>query len=233
MFYLYIWYFFKNTHTFSTSTAEWKPRDFANFTYNEITKLLQLDGDNIILGHVTFEKSIINMCFRENEMRGMSVLAGYNNKKSCGHGMYFFLVSEVGSFDKLSCGDNRDVNPNVCTEFQGFMYALMRGFQSSTAEHYSAVAVLLTIVPRNLLNIFKNACNTELIMLDSRDKGGCSCERRYENKNNTNIKILNGSCDASVADVALILKNIYCKEKTNEQLNSVALLNEVVNLYEL
>jgi hypothetical protein len=117
------------------------------------------------------------MCCDEDEegeelLRGMSVFASHNNENSCGQGMYFFRISEVGDFNTLSCNRCDDLNADLLqVEFQGFMYALTRAFQGSTHTHHLTPAVLLAVVPKTSPIAFKNASDVALPLLNGTE--GC------------------------------------------------------------
>jgi len=161
---------------------EWKEKDFARHTYMTIVSMLNGNPDHYVLGHVTSEQSVIEMCIREGEvaeetrMRGMSVLAGHRNSSSCGHGMYFFQISQVGDFDTFCTLENVPEHAVKYYEFQSFLYALTRAFDNPTRNYQLAPAVLLFMVPND--QTFMNAYSQNLPLLDD-EFDGCSCKRRY------------------------------------------------------
>ncbi len=139
-----------------TPKEDFKPRDYGSYLYEQCKILLQSKEGHMIIGHVTSEQVVIDMCLHQNVYdtpRGMSINAASTNASSCGSGMYFFRLSEIGNFETLACSGGSP-NDKVCVEFQSFMYALTRAFQSTKKCHRLSPAVLLFLVPVNFFEDF-------------------------------------------------------------------------------
>ena len=223
-------------------TDQWRARDFARHTYHTIADMLTDNPGHYVLGHVTSEQCVIDMCIRDNIRRnmngisvpGMTVLAGHRNSSSCGHGMYFFQISQTGDFDTLSTLENVTEGTVKYYEFQSFLYALTRAFDDSAHNYHLAPAVLLLLVPNT--KAFTNAYSQNLPLLDAA-AGGCSCQRRYKlSSEDSPIEFqicydeIEGSCpDISRADAAAVLRACL---NDPAQLNAAALRFGLVNLQE-
>ena len=118
--------------------------------FNHMQEILKVNKNCYFLGHFTTEESIIKM-----SKYGMSPYAGFGNKMSCGHGMYFFKLSKTDkTFDQLfesSSNDNSKIDENevaltskindITKEFQGFIYAM-----STRVKHIKQLAVMLFLI---------------------------------------------------------------------------------------
>jgi hypothetical protein len=112
-----------HAHPLKFDSDDWRPRDFAKATYLKIADLIGKNKDTVVLGHVTSEQSIIDMCVHEKDEegetgRGMSVYVSGKNSASCGHGMYFFRISDAGDFELLAA--NGAATDLQHAEFQSF-----------------------------------------------------------------------------------------------------------------
>jgi hypothetical protein len=174
-------------------SKDWSPKDFAKDTYEKIVHILQCNPGVVVLGHVTSEQSVIDMCHRhtgehvteDNFRIGMSIWVSHRNLSSCGRGMCFFRISKVGNFDDLEKGGSPSAmdEETIQHEFQSFMYALTRTFQHSNIAYRMSPAVLLFAVSTAEYDkIFTfNTVFDELPLVDVGEskKGGCSCSGRY------------------------------------------------------
>lgn len=213
----------------------WMHKDFARHTYNAIMELLTSNANHSVLGHVTSEQNIVNMCSHDEDdkrpywkkMRGMSVLAGYRNTSSCGNGMYFFRMSIIGNFEDLSVPENAVVDTPTYYEFQGFMYALTRAFNNSTRDYHLAPAVLLSIVPKDIC--FRNAYSEKLPLLHEK----CTCPSRFLplslDRRDEEFQLAGGDeVEVSVGEAAAIVSSLL--DGDPERLNAAALRLGLVDL---
>jgi hypothetical protein len=121
---------------FTVLDSDWHPRDFARHAFDFMQTELRREVGFCFYGHCCSEQSIIRMC-----KHGMSPFAGYRQKNTCGHGMYFFRMSKTDvSFDDLNSGTNEGESAGA--EFRSFVYAMSAVFQRSDC-HALAPAVLL------------------------------------------------------------------------------------------
>ena len=126
------------------------------------------DKKYCFFGHVCSEESVIGM-----SKFGMSPFVGFQNRNSCGRGMYhFFKIGffEMLSFDQLNLGAGTDEQQK---QFQGFVYAVSRGFMTGKISALS-VAVLMFLVEESAVNAF-DTINNALPMRN------CSCTNIIEN----------------------------------------------------
>ena len=214
----------------------WKQKDFARHTYNAIMELLTSNANHYVLGHVTSEQHIIDMCSHDKDaqrphwkkMRGMTVLAGNRNSSSCGNGMYFFRISTEGNFDHLSNPENAIADTPKYYEFQGFMYALTRAFLNSTRDYHLSPAVLLSTVPKDTGAAFVNACSENLSLLHEK----CTCPRRFlsiVDRYDEQFQLSGeDDVDVSVGEAAAIVSTFLNGDP--ERLNAAALRLGLVDL---
>ena len=155
------------------TSQTWFPRDYANKVFSYMQEQLKRqrevspDKKYCFFGHVCSEESVIGM-----SKFGMSPFVGFQNRNSCGRGMYFFKIEldEMLSFDQLNLGAGTDEQQK---QFQGFVYALSRGFMTGKISALS-VAVLMFLVEESAVNAFDTLSNA----LPMRN---CSCTSIIEN----------------------------------------------------
>jgi hypothetical protein len=199
-------------------------------------ELLTSNANHYVLGHVTSEQHIIDMCSHDKDahrphrkkMRGMTVLAGNRNSSSCGNGMYFFRISTKGNFDHLSNPENAIADTPKYYEFQGFMYALTRAFLNSTRDYHLSPAVLLSTVPKDTGAAFVNACSENLSLLHEK----CTCPRRFlsiVDRYDEQFQLSGeDDVDVSVGEAAAIVSTFLNGDP--ERLNAAALRLGLVDL---
>lgn len=205
------------SHPFRATDQNWEVGDFAKHTYEKINKLLEDNHGFVVLGHATSEQSVIDMCARQNisnDNRGMSILASNENKNTCGRGMYFFRISEVGDFDQLSRAGG-DPNDPKNFEFQSFLYALTRPFQNSNLTSRCSPAVLLFLIDKTEVeDNFKNTITDQLPYLN------CSCSRRY----GSDFIVKDDSSVVTLGDAIQITETLFNDSSEKfERMNGVAL----------
>jgi len=134
----------------SRGSKQMSMKNYTENVFNHMQEILKVNENCYFLGHCTTEESIIKM-----SKYGISPYAGFGNKKSYGHGMYFFKMSKTDkTFDQLfesSSNDNSKIDENEVTltskinditkEFQGFIYAM-----STRVKHIKQLAVMLFLI---------------------------------------------------------------------------------------
>ena len=133
---------------FSLQDMNWCPGDFAEYVYQEIQKiLLEKGSDYCVYGHCTSEQAIIDM-----SKTGLSPFATMTNRKSCGHGMYFFRMEQSAyGFKDLTNGFKEDEKDGE--QFRAFVYAFSIPFVRKECHALSA-AVLLFLIKKDEIDVF-------------------------------------------------------------------------------
>ena len=124
----------------------WTPEDFVKSAFNKLQAMMEGKPNNYyVLGHCCPEQAIVNMA-----KSGISPLATYRNKFSCGHGMYFFKLDHAAlqlSFDELhhmAHDSSLALNPSGL-QFRAFLYAMLTVFQKPECDALSlSVLVFVT-----------------------------------------------------------------------------------------
>lgn len=216
---------------------DWSPADFTKDTYARIQKLLTENEGCVVLGHVTSEQSVIDMCCRDDEnpneieLRGLSIWVSNKNKTTCGRGMYFFRMSSAKrTFEELAYGGGSEADLEHI-EFQSFLYGLTRAFKNTDLCHLLSPAVLLFVVNQDFTDDFVDLVSVELPLLDDNGDGGCTCPPRYDGEFKVNDQVNS----VTARDGASLLRYCfedYTEDKVEKQ-NAVALRSGLVNFKDI
>ena len=207
------------------------PRIVALKIFNHMQDILKVNENCYFLGHCTTEESIIKM-----SKYGMSPYAGFGNKMSCGHGMYFFKLSRTDiTFDQLcdlSSNDSSEIDQkgvaltsnmdDITKEFQGFIYAM-----STRVKHIKQLAVMLFLINEDVNALSAFDTTTEPLSLRT-----CYCDpvfnfpdhNEYIERNNQG-KLTTKSID-TINAVNMIKNDV-------ERFNIFALISGVVDFNEI
>jgi len=153
-------------------------KDYAENVFYHMQEILKVNENYYFLGHCTTEESIIKM-----SKYGMSPYAGFGNKMSCGHGMYFFKMSKTDkTFEDLNkkpsnrtnvTNFNGNSNDDIIKEFQGFLYAI-----SERVKKNDNLAVMLFLIKEDeeklkaidttQVPLFLRSCNCDAVFKEIR-----------------------------------------------------------------
>jgi hypothetical protein len=160
----------------------WYPIDFAHEAFQYMKD--NLLADHCFFGHCCPEQSIIKM-----GKSGVSPFRTYNNRSSCGHGMYFFKMDQKSlNYEFNDICSSLKVDEDAAKQFQSFMYALTRVFENSKCDVLSPAILLFLVESTNIKSV--NARNDLLPLVSSGSDGSCcnfnnnkwtcSCKRAIE-----------------------------------------------------
>lgn len=201
---------------------QWYPRTYAEEVFQYMKKTL-VDDSKCFYGHCCSEQSIVKM-----SKSGISHLCTYENRASCGHGMYFFRIDNTclsREFEELCQGayDREEAG----RQFQGFIYALTRIFESRKCSALS-LAVLFLLVDKNFSEIF----DTTKSYLPTVK---CSCVRSSEEFTFEDTQVtLNKDQVPTASDVANAV-SIMPQDTSDrcEKFNAFAMMSGIVNYNEV
>lgn len=194
----------------SWTSQSWLPRDYAKEVFQYMQKQLQQQREDspdinnyCFFGHVCSEDSVIRM-----SEYGMSPFAGFQNRNSCGRGMYFFKMGFTHfTFDELNMGAGAD--DEQLKQFQGFVYALSRGLMTGKISALS-VAVLMFLVEESAVDAF----DTTSQALPVRK---CSCE---------SIMVMDGPISQDVDSIELKAGKAA---STQDTIRAISMINPVTD----
>ena len=159
----------------SRGSKQMSMKNYAENVFNHMQEILKVNENCYFLGHCTTEESIIKM-----SKYGMSPYAGFGNKKSCGHGMYFFKMSKTDkTFEDLNkkpsnitnyTNFNGNSNDDIIKEFQGFLYAI-----SERVNTIDVLAVMLFLIKEDEEKL--KAIDTTKVPFDLRS---CNCDTVFK-----------------------------------------------------
>jgi hypothetical protein len=206
---------------------QWYPITYANEVFEHMKKSLNNDETKCFYGHCCSEQSIVKM-----SKGGISHLCSYENQSSCGHGMYFFRMDSTclsRPFVDL-CRGACDCE-EAGRQFQGFIYALTRTFESRKC-HALSPAVLLVLVNKDFSEVF-NTTTTYLPTVDNGDSQSgwrCSCKRATEEFtfHDTCVTVSNKAPCALDVKNALQIMPLDIEDRC-EKYNAIAMMSGIVD----